>query len=302
MNIYGLSTRQPDEQVTESDVLVRTHRIVKEVRHVDEIGKIRPEVGWKLARVPDGWSGLTIEWKDGRELQLLSRSSREVLELLGAHITRHNRCRIFQIKRLREMLQLMRTPYDYNSATHEAMLMRLWRSSFPHIELDSRRSQKWSLLGFQGMDPATDFRGMGILGLHNLIYFVETYAGAAQEILAVDRGYPFAAAGINITKMLATIIMLDKVSLTGSNESPAWETPAFRFLCCLYDQPSSFEELYCLAFRLLDRIWVELNAQYFDFPVVLAKSRSVLVKTLQRAPATLLQLQDWLDTSMENGS
>jgi len=34
-----------------------------------------------------------------------------------------------------------------------------------------RLSEKWIDIGFQGVDPVTDFRGSGILGLENLYYF-----------------------------------------------------------------------------------------------------------------------------------
>jgi hypothetical protein len=36
-------------------------------------------------------------------------------------------------------------------------------------KLDERISDHWAELGFQGKDPATDFRGMGVLGLDQLL-------------------------------------------------------------------------------------------------------------------------------------
>ena len=38
----------------------------------------------------------------------------------------------------------------------------------PGRELGSRINSSWKDIGFQGEDPKTDFRGMGILGLSNL--------------------------------------------------------------------------------------------------------------------------------------
>lgn len=35
-------------------------------------------------------------------------------------------------------------------------------------ELSGRKSKQWEILGFQGSDPATDFRGGGILSLDSL--------------------------------------------------------------------------------------------------------------------------------------
>jgi len=39
----------------------------------------------------------------------------------------------------------------------------------PGRKLESRVSSNWKDLGFQGEDPKTDFRGMGLLGLENLL-------------------------------------------------------------------------------------------------------------------------------------
>ena len=40
----------------------------------------------------------------------------------------------------------------------------------PSEKLTSRVSPQWKELGFQGNDPATDFRGMGLFGLMCLQY------------------------------------------------------------------------------------------------------------------------------------
>lgn len=62
----------------------------------------------------------------------------------------------------------------------------------------------------KGTDPATDFRGMGMLGLENLIYFAENYNEQWKKILAVQhersgKDYPVAVAGINVTSTLFEI-------------------------------------------------------------------------------------------------
>ena len=40
----------------------------------------------------------------------------------------------------------------------------------PGSPLESRVSKQWTDIGFQGSDPATDFRGMGILSLACMLY------------------------------------------------------------------------------------------------------------------------------------
>ena len=47
---------------------------------------------------------------------------------------------------------------------------QLWEGMMPGTQLKERISKQWQDLGFQGNNPATDFRGMGILGLKCMLY------------------------------------------------------------------------------------------------------------------------------------
>lgn len=47
---------------------------------------------------------------------------------------------------------------------------QLWKELRPDTPLNGRISKQWCEIGFQGSDPKTDFRGMGLLGLHNLLW------------------------------------------------------------------------------------------------------------------------------------
>jgi hypothetical protein len=110
------------------------------------------------------------------------------------------------------------TPYRRDQAEHEELLMRLWQATFPGETLSSRVSEQWKRLGFQGTDPATDFRGMGLLGLHNLCYFAERSSSASPSWSTFsqivnsqvrrtlqEKDYPTAVVGINITGILVDL-------------------------------------------------------------------------------------------------
>lgn len=66
-------------------------------------------------------------------------------------------------------------------------------------------SQEWKELGFQGTDPATDFRGMGIFALHQLEHFSQSpdTRRIYQEAQYGPYWYSFAVIGINAS---ATIV------------------------------------------------------------------------------------------------
>ncbi|CAM9636570.1 unnamed protein product [Pylaiella littoralis] len=114
------------------------------------------------------------------------------------------------VNTVHEKTQRMRqTKYDAEDPAHVAQLEALWASLKP----GSRRTDGWESLGFQnGERPESDFRGMGLLGLHQLVFFAEARNVEAQQILSGSinpkRYYPFAAAGINITAF--TVSMLEQ--------------------------------------------------------------------------------------------
>jgi hypothetical protein len=142
---------------------------------------------------------------------------------------------LYQRARLWELQQLSDMPHDKENPDHEKMLLKLWSLVFPDTALESRVSKQWKTMGFQvhahahsksvarhymrpyyfdpsqGTDPATDLRGMGLLGLSNLVYMAEFHTDKLRKIIAVqserkDHDYPVAVAGINLTKMLYELL------------------------------------------------------------------------------------------------
>lgn len=191
---------------------------------------------------------------------------------------------VFQALALRRLLRIKEVPYDKTNPKHEETLLKLWKLIFPNDPLSSRVSDQWKILGFQGTDPASDFRGMGLLGLHNLIYFAEKYTDTFRAIVKrnVDRGsrdYPAAVAGINITQLLFETLNVNKpINFNG---------PVLQIFRILFDHPFAFEEMYCTIFQVLDRTWDEMNASYMEFPKVIAAVKRQISDSLQVNPTSL---------------
>lgn len=82
-----------------------------------------------------------------------------------------------------------RTRFVVGDSQHEAFLTELWELLITGPF--ERVSSRWSEIGFQGKDPATDFRGQGLLGVQNLYHFSREYKAQAVEILARDHGSSF---------------------------------------------------------------------------------------------------------------
>ena len=88
----------------------------------------------------------------------------------------------------------------------------------PHEQLTSRYTNQWQKIGFQGKDPSTDFRAMGLLGLDDLYYLASHYPEIAQRILAsshhAQSWFSFAIVGISITAYCLRLVRTRQLNHT----------------------------------------------------------------------------------------
>lgn len=183
-----------------------------------------------------------------------------------------------QEARLANLKQRLEVPFDGSCVEHQDALKQLWRLAYPDRVLPGLKSELWKDMGWQGPDPSTDFRGGGFISLENLIFFAKMYPEAFQNLLHKSNGkradweYPFAVAGINISFML--IQMLDLQS--GKPTSLV----ASRFLDLLSEDEMAFDNLYCVAFKMLDAQWLAKRASYMQFNEVMKSTRAQLEREL----------------------
>uniref|UniRef100_A0A2N9GD60 ELMO domain-containing protein n=1 Tax=Fagus sylvatica TaxID=28930 RepID=A0A2N9GD60_FAGSY len=191
-------------------------------------------------------------------------------------------------KNLRERLEV---PFDGSRVEHQDALKQLWRLAYPDRELPSLKSELWKEMGWQGSDPSTDFRGGGFISLENLIFFAQRYPLIGclclelfeliesfhrllhkQDGTRAEWEYPFAVAGINISFMLAQMLDLQ----SGKPTSLA----GIRFLELLGEDEMAFDDLYCVAFQMMDAQWLAKRASYMEFNDVLKSTRTQLEREL----------------------
>ncbi|RKP16772.1 hypothetical protein ROZALSC1DRAFT_31364, partial [Rozella allomycis CSF55] len=109
--------------------------------------------------------------------------------------------------------ELMQTKFNGDDDKHVSLLKELWSTLFPENPDIDHVSEHWKFLGFQNHSPATDFRGMGLLGLTNLLYCAQNYTEAIRGIIIHDDlHYPWAATGINVT---AYLVKLQSIQING---------------------------------------------------------------------------------------
>ncbi|KAK9675402.1 hypothetical protein RND81_11G005400 [Saponaria officinalis] len=182
-----------------------------------------------------------------------------------------------QKERLNRLKHRMKIYFDPSRSDHQEALRALWYTTYPDQELQGLVSDQWKEMGWQGRDPSTDFRGAGFISLENLLFFAKTFSTSFQRLVKKQGGkratweYPFAVAGVNVTFMLIQMLDLDSMKRTFVRSV---------FLQMLADNQWAFDLLYCVAFVVMDKQWLEKNATYMDFNDVLRSTRAQLEKEL----------------------
>uniref|UniRef100_A0A3P9JH98 ELMO/CED-12 domain containing 1 n=1 Tax=Oryzias latipes TaxID=8090 RepID=A0A3P9JH98_ORYLA len=189
-----------------------------------------------------------------------------------------------------EVEKLRREPYDCENTEHEEMLMKLWKELRPDTPLTSRISKQWCEIGFQGSDPKTDFRGMGLLGLHNLLYFAEHDKSAALQMLQdslqpkhnlnskwlIVFRYSFAIVGINITDLAYSLLVSGALKTHLYNVAP--EMPNLQH----------FQQTFCYLMQEFQRFWIEEDpSDIMEFNRVRSKFHRRILRQLKNPDMAL---------------
>eukprot|EP01091_Cochliopodium_minus_P014029 TRINITY_DN4680_c0_g1_i1.p1 TRINITY_DN4680_c0_g1~~TRINITY_DN4680_c0_g1_i1.p1 ORF type:complete len:339 (+),score=84.55 TRINITY_DN4680_c0_g1_i1:28-1044(+) len=211
--------------------------------------------------------------------------------------------------------------YDEKNNEHEETLKLLWDLSFED-KAYTRISKDWGKIGFQGNNPATDFRGCGYFGLCNLIYFSKTYEAKYKSMIKGRikedlRNFPVAIASLNVIMLIyqilgwgmkkgqqvdlkckSVLINLffsqdhkwvfyngEDVNEDEDNEDEDNEGVVYSF---------NFEKVFSLAFMILDDLWYQNNANYMQFPIILEKTFVKLQQVLVNVDS-ILQVDKLID-------
>jgi len=155
---------------------------------------------------------------------------------------------ISDVKMIRE------TRYDEANEKHEELLDALWMNfAQDGDKKTSPEKRDWTKLGFQRRDePRTDFRGMGELGLLNLVAFSETSSGKRLLMEAQTMDYSFAITGINLTADLYKY-------LSSTREGK------YRFMNRQIESLPQFNEIYGEIFVRFHQYWKERNPSIMEF-------------------------------------
>jgi hypothetical protein len=202
--------------------------------------------------------------------------------------------------------------FNAEDPTHHRTLFALATSTlgetFDEKELHS--STKWKHLGFQGLNPATDFRSGGLFSLQNLAYFVSTQYDAflrmcklnkdltpietksqlskQEQARELEQYYPFAICGINLTVLLSKLFSINKSfrELLSAEEQAVFSA----FVALLQEDEYAFEEVYCGTFLYLHEHWTSYMEASKTFEVV----KQHVKRTLLRKPVNLREFHGFM--------
>ena len=174
---------------------------------------------------------------------------------------------LYQWERAKQIVhERVNTSFQSADKSHQELLQKLRQLVEPMLPAGARAPNRdWRYVGFQGDDPGTDFRGMGIFALHQLIYFAETRPRTVQRILSeaneerwsdvsehttstgssmpqLKRYYPFAVTGIHVSAFVARLVQQGALMTAWIGES---SDTILR----------KINDLYCDTFILFHELW-----------------------------------------------
>lgn len=171
-------------------------------------------------------------------------------------------------------------PFNSENPEHESMLEQLWQSLLPGQErAGGRYSKDWGRIGFQQSDPASDFRGGGILGLEQLLYIASTRTAIVKRMISEPASeqsrYPWACVGINLTMEAVRILESRKIDTSLYGKSAE-------------DALLIFHGLYADIFEVLHARWIQAEpGNILAFPPVLKETLTAINDEVSRTGSVI---------------
>ncbi|XP_064493840.1 ELMO domain-containing protein 3-like isoform X5 [Pseudopipra pipra] len=107
---------------------------------------------------------------------------------------------------------------DDSEWVHMRILQTIYRQLTHSRGGCPRYGTHWEELGFQGVDPGTDLRGTGMLGLMQILFFVldSRTLSLAREIFQLSQhetqNFPFCIMSVNITRIVIQALREERLS------------------------------------------------------------------------------------------
>lgn len=154
------------------------------------------------------------------------------------------------------LLCLTRVHYDpHDNGMHRSIIQSVWRKLTGSEQDCEDVGEHWTVIGFQGTNPATDLnRFGGILNVIHMLYLCCTFPTLSiamyEASLKAASDFPFACASIKYTKLAMDVFRLGRLSRRCNEEGMVMEVVAHFYAACFW--------LHC-------RLWVAQGRTIVDF-------------------------------------
>jgi hypothetical protein len=180
-----------------------------------------------------------------------------------------------------KLSDLRKIKFSYDNSDHLKLLEQLWTQLKPNIRRSTTTliCSDWAELGFQGKDPSSDFRGMGLLGLLQVVHFSQHFNHDAIALLhqsQLDHQYfPFAATGINMTAFVVDLLAntnlhrllishMDRILLQDTIDSMEGCSEDEK---CIHFTIAVLHDFYSRIYISFGKLWVESKPKdLMEFP------------------------------------
>lgn len=275
---------QKDSAISNTEMILEFAKYLNRSRHFRRYGQLTCDINQILDVDEAVYEIFLVKGLNRENILLLENITRcmESMRMMSVLFTRLEalRCDVF----------------DGNNDSHRGMLESFWNNmrGCPRNNPEVLISPEWLEVGFQSSDPTTDFRGMGSLGMIQLLYFSSRKQPAARMILQQlsepSRYYPFAIIGINLTRLVMELLVQGRLHstifahfshLTVNNsllylQGPSNDEDCIRF--CL----DLVHDVYCVAFEELYLTWVVRQpASVMSFTTIYEEVKQTLLEKYQ---------------------
>jgi len=194
---------------------------------------------------------------------------------------------LYSYKKLVESAEeLQKTVFDKKNDYHNELLINLWNSLLDKNVKDVSECHDWTLIGFQQeKDPCSDFRGMGLLGLIQLVFLSREHSPDARSMLSVSshpvKGYSFAITGINMTQLVLSLLKDGSLRTHLFNESSSSDNHSLSL--------DDLHKVYSYVYIAFNRFWIRENPRdVMEFSFLREKFVNFLRNHLEDPEAHLL--------------
>lgn len=156
---------------------------------------------------------------------------------------------------------------DDGQPAHVRMLQTVYKRITGDGHDCPRYGSHWELVGFQGNDPGTDLRDVGMFGLLQMLFFTETRSALALRIHRLSRDkvqhFPFLCVGINFSLVVLQTLRDGALNAACNRAKRVLE---------------EVHELYMALWHAFYTRWVGGSCSIADFGTVLAELKEGALK------------------------